>query len=216
MNRQPPGTRWLAIGATIALIAAIAFLILAEYVADDQTARLDFAALRWLDAHRTPALTLFFIGVSVLGSWPFVGAMTLALCVAGWRRSQRRAAATLLAAVSGVPLSIVVLKPFYARPRPSVVAHLELVDSGSFPSGHVIAATIFFGTIALIVARHTPRTPHRVLLASCALFVAAFVALSRMYLGVHYPSDVLGGVLVGTTWSLLIVLIVQVITKETP
>ncbi len=199
-------TAWLAIGAAIAASAAFTFLELAEEIAEDETRELDIAVLRWFAAHRSPALTLFFGAVSTLGSWSFVGALTLLLCIAAALRRQLRAAATLAASACGIPALVVGLKPLYARPRPDVVVHLDFVDSASFPSGHAIAASVFFGTLALIVARQTHNEVRRALIASLALLAVGLVALSRIYLGVHYPSDVVGGVLVGTTWSLLVLL----------
>jgi undecaprenyl-diphosphatase len=195
---------WLKIGAAIALSAAVAFLALAEWILKDDAQRLDVAALRWLAVHRTPALTQFFSAITALGSWLFVSTLTLILCVAGLFVGARRAAATLLIAVLGIPLWMVLLKPFYGRPRPDAVAHLAVVDSASFPSGHALAAAIFFGTAALLTAQRTTSELRRVLITACGGVLILLVALSRVYLGVHYSSDVLGGVLVGTTWSLFV------------
>lgn len=202
-------TVWLAIGLAIALTSAIAFLLLAKVVVADETRDLDVAALRWLALHRSQLLTTFFLAATSLGSWPFVSFVTLGLCIGGAIRGLRRQAATLAIAVLGVPALIVVLKPLYARPRPDAVAHLDFVDSASFPSGHSIAASIFFGTLALIAARRAASDAARIWITCGAALAIMLVALSRMYLGVHYPSDVLGGVLIGTTWSLLVLLVAR-------
>ena len=200
------GPVWLKIGAAIALSAMVAFLALSEWILEDEAQRLDVAALRWLATHRTPALTQFFLAITALGSWLFVSTLTLILCVAGLFVRARRAAATLLIAVLGIPLWVVVLKPLYARPRPDAVAHLAVVDSASFPSGHALAAAIFFGTTGLIAAQRTTSELRRVLITVSAGLLIVLVGFSRVYLGVHYSSDVLGGVLVGTTWSLFVLL----------
>jgi undecaprenyl-diphosphatase len=200
------GPVWLKIGAAIALSAAVAFLVLAEWILKDEAQRLDVAALRWLATHRTPALTQFFLAITALGSWLFVTMLTLILCVAGLFVGARRAAATLLIAVLGIPPLVVLLKPLYGRPRPDAVAHLDFVDSASFPSGHALAAAIFFGSSALIAVQRTTSDLRRVLITACAGLLIVLVGLSRVYLGVHYSSDVLGGVLVGTSWSLFVLL----------
>jgi len=205
---------WLKIGAAIALTAAVAFLVLAEWILKDEAQRLDVAALRWLATHRTPGLTQFFSLASGLGSWLFVSTLTLILCVAGLFVAARRAAVTLLIAVLGIPMLVVVLKPLYGRPRPDAVAHLDAVDSASFPSGHALAAAVFFGTTALIAAERTASELRRVLITAAAGSIIVLVALSRVYLGVHYSSDVLGGVLVGTTWSLLVLLAAHVLRTQ--
>ena len=205
---------WLKIGAAIALTAAVAFLVLAEWILKDEAQRLDVAALRWLATHRPPGLTQFFSLASGLGSWLFVSTLTLILCVAGLFVAARRAAVTLLIAVLGIPMLVVVLKPLYGRPRPDAVAHLDAVDSASFPSGHALAAAVFFGTTALIAAERTASELRRVLITAAAGSIIVLVALSRVYLGVHYSSDVLGGVLVGTTWSLLVLLAAHVLRTQ--
>jgi undecaprenyl-diphosphatase len=203
-------TLWLTIGAAVALSSAIAFLVLARVVAADATRELDVVVLQWLSEHRSPLLTSVFRAATFLGSWPFVSGATLALCVAGVVRGRLRQTVTFALAVLGIPLLVVLLKPLYSRPRPDVVDHLDFVDSASFPSGHAIAGAIFFGTVALITARGAPHDTARVLITIGASIAIALVGLSRMYLGVHYPSDVLGGVLVGTTWSLLVLLAARV------
>lgn len=211
-----PSTFWLAIGATIALTSAIAFIVLADIVAADATRAFDVAVLQWLSAHRSPLLTALFLGATALGSWPFISGATLALCVAGVVRGQRRPAAALALAVIGIPALVVLLKPLYARPRPDMVVHLDFVDSASFPSGHSIAGAIFFGTLALIAARGAAHDTARALIVAGASLAIVLVGLSRMYLGVHYPSDVLGGVLVGTTWSLLVLLALRLTEAPRP
>lgn len=201
-----PSAFWLAIGAAIALTSALAFLVLAEVVAADTTRALDVAVLQWLSEHRSPPLTSFFRAATLLGSWPFVSGATLALCISGVLRRQRRPAAALALVAIGIPALVVLLKPLYARPRPDMVVHLDVVDSASFPSGHSIAAATFFGTLALLTARGAAHDTARALIVAGASLAIVLVGLSRMYLGVHYPSDVLGGVLIGTTWSLLVLL----------
>jgi len=199
-------TGWLAIGAAIALAAVVTFLELAEDVAEQETHELDVAVLQWMDARRTPALNAFFGAITLLGSWQVITGLTLAVCLGAALQRMRRTAATLAIAVLGIYPLNVLLKPLYARPRPDVVAHLDFVDSASFPSGHTLAASVFFGTLALIASRTILDDVHRALIMSGASIVIVLVALSRVYLGVHYPSDVFGGVLVGTTWSLLVLL----------
>lgn len=203
-QRLNPG--WLKTGAALALGAAVAFIALAEKILKSETQQLDDAALRGLAVQRSPELTSIVLTASALGSWPFVSAATFCLCIAGFFWGKRRAAATLLSAVLGIPMLIVALKPLYARARPDAVAHLDVVDSASFPSGHALAAAVFYGTLALLAVQHTTSHVRRALIIGCAGSIIVSVALSRVYLGVHYPSDVIGGVLVGTTWSLLVLL----------
>ena len=80
--------------------------------------------------------------------------------------------------------------------------HLETVVSASFPSGHTLASVVFSVTLALLAAAHTRRRRMRAFLVGYSLAIGALVAVSRVYLGVHFPSDVTGGALVGVAWSL--------------
>lgn len=122
---------------------------------------------------------------------------------------------TLAVTMVGAPLLSAGFKSIYARQRPTVVPHLETVADPSFPSGHTIASVAFFVTIALLVASYTSRTTLRLFLVGYALLIGALVALSRMYLGVHYPSDVAGGALLGIAWSLACVIGDHLLRRDT-
>ena len=107
--------------------------------------------------------------------------------------------------MTGAPVLTHVFKSIYGRARPTVVPHLDTVASASFPSGHTIASVVFFSTLALLLLEYPQRGALRGFLVGYSLLIGALVATSRMYLGVHYPSDVAGGALVGAFWVLLII-----------
>jgi undecaprenyl-diphosphatase len=88
------------------------------------------------------------------------------------------------------------LKSLISRPRPDFVAHLDLVSSSSFPSGHSTLAPVFYLTLCAIVAAGEPQRSVRVVMMVTALLLVAVIGVSRVYLGVHWPTDVLAG------WSL--------------
>jgi undecaprenyl-diphosphatase len=153
---------------------------------------------------RSPVLTEFVRSITALGSWPVLGLLTLGVVIGSWLAGRGRPAVALAVAMAGVPLLSRGLKLIYARARPDMVAHLEQVASPSFPSGHTLGSVVFCSTIALLVYEHIARRSLRLFVVGFSLCVGGSVAASRVYLGVHYPSDVMGGALIGITWSLCV------------
>jgi undecaprenyl-diphosphatase len=195
----------VAIGAGIGVCCAAAFLELASDVAERDTERLDAAVLLWIAARRSPLLTEFFLGMTALGAWPVLGLLTFGIVVASGLAGRRRPALALAVAMLGVPLLSRILKTIYARARPNLVEHLDKVSSASFPSGHTLGSVVFCSTLALLVYEHIARRSLRLFVVGFSLCIGALVAASRVYLGVHYPTDVMGGALIGVTWALCVV-----------
>jgi undecaprenyl-diphosphatase len=104
------------------------------------------------------------------------------------------------AVISGVGV-VFLLKGGFDRPRPDLVAHQMEALSASFPSGHAATSALVYLTIAALVARGLWRRAHKVFVLSLAIFVVVGVGLSRVYLGVHWPTDVLAGWVVGAAWA---------------
>ena len=95
------------------------------------------------------------------------------------------------------------LKALFARPRPTVVPHLREVASLSFPSGHALTSAVVFLTLGTLLMRVANRPLAKWYCISIAMGATAVVGASRVYLGVHYPTDVIGGWLVGLSWALI-------------
>jgi undecaprenyl-diphosphatase len=123
---------------------------------------------------------------------------------AGYLLLERRGGmlAFLLVATCGGGLIVNLLKPLFARPRPSVVPHLVPVHSESFPSGHSLLSAVVYLTLGALLARVTGDRITRLYLILLAAFLTISIGLSRVYLGVHYPTDVLGGWAAGFLWAL--------------
>jgi undecaprenyl-diphosphatase len=140
--------------------------------------------------------------VSALGSTTILVLMIVS--VAGYLLLERRTGmlGLVLAATCGGGLILNVLKPLFARPRPSVVPHLVPVHSPSFPSGHSLLSAVVYLTLGALLARVTSDRITRIYLILLAAFLTVSIGLSRIYLGVHYPTDVLGGWVAGFLWAL--------------
>jgi undecaprenyl-diphosphatase len=111
------------------------------------------------------------------------------------------------AAVSGYFVGML-LKAYFVRPRPTVVPQLEIAYQTSFPSGHSMMSAIIYLTLGALLTQFAGNLPRiRVYFVLCALFLTGIVGVSRVYLGVHYPSDVLAGWTAGLVWANLCALV---------
>jgi undecaprenyl-diphosphatase len=115
---------------------------------------------------------------------------------------RRRTALFVLAATGTGAAAASLLKLVYDRPRPALVPHLVEVASASFPSGHAADAAIVYLTLGALLARTVAEPALRIYILSAAALLVLLVGVSRVYLGVHWPSDVLGGWTIGAAWAL--------------
>jgi undecaprenyl-diphosphatase len=141
--------------------------------------------------------------VTVLGGGVVLTLITLV--VAGYLLIERGYASTLLlfVAVAGGTLLTNVLKGYFDRDRPTVVPHLADSLFKSYPSGHSMMSSVVYLTLAVLLARAMERRRVKVYCVIVALLLSLLVGASRVYLGVHYPTDVIGGWAAGTAWALL-------------
>jgi undecaprenyl-diphosphatase len=189
---------------------AIFFLKIASEVVEGDMLALD---RRLLLAMRDPAdlsqpggpqwLTAAMLDMTALGG---VSVLTLlTVVIAGYLLAARKAAtaAFVIAAVAGGALVSVILKDVFVRPRPDLVGHLVAVDTTSFPSGHAMNSAVVFLTLGTLLARTRKESEVRIYLIAVSLLLTLAVGISRVYLGVHWPSDVLAGWCVGAAWAVL-------------
>lgn len=129
------------------------------------------------------------------------------------QRKWQNALGLLAVGVGGVLLNTL-LKAIAARPRPDVVPHLVEVTSSSFPSGHSMLSAIIYVSLGTMLAREFQPMVLRVYVIAIAAFLAFAVGVSRVYLGVHFPSDVAAGWTAGVAWTLLCTLVLQLISRR--
>jgi undecaprenyl-diphosphatase len=118
-----------------------------------------------------------------------------------WHTQHKHSARLLLAAVTGNIILNGVLKLVFHRARPTVFEWQTTAVSSSFPSGHAMSATVCYGTVAYLVIRLQKHHWSRVLTGIAAVVLILLICATRLYLGVHYPSDVIAGMLVGLAWA---------------
>jgi undecaprenyl-diphosphatase len=192
---------FLVVGVLVAIAGTIGFAALAEVVREGYTQHFDTAVLRWLGAHHTPTLTTIMTEVTPLGTGVVVLTVVGITTAFLWHTEHKHSARMLLAATAGNILLNNVLKLFFDRARPSVFEWETHAASSSFPSGHAMSATVVYGTVAYLLARLQKHRWARAITLLLAVIMVALICLTRLYLGVHYPSDVLGGIIVGLAWS---------------
>lgn len=146
---------------------------------------------------------------TALGGVGILSLLTLASAGFLLLDDKRRSAAFLLVAVmSGLVLSFA-LKAGFDRPRPNLVPHGSYVYTTSFPSGHAMLSAVTFLTLGAVLAQSQRRRRLKVYLILLALVITLAVGVSRVYLGVHWPTDVLAGWVVGASWALICWLIAR-------
>lgn len=192
---------FLVFGALIAVAGTYAFAKLAELVRNGYTQPFDDAVLRWMQRHQIPMLDRLMVEVTMLGTWIVVLSIVSIAALFLWLTRHKYSAALLLVATAGGIGLNNILKIGFSRPRPRIFEWGTTVSSYSFPSGHAMSATVVYITVAYLAARLQKTHVARVATLLVAAFLVAVICFSRLYLGVHYPSDVLAGVIVGLSWA---------------
>ena len=192
---------FLVAGATVAVICTVAFAALGLRVRSGTTQAFDETVLRWLGAHQSKALTYAAGELTYLGTGIVVLTVVIVAALLLWNTEHKHSARLLLAAVAGNIVLNNVLKLLFDRPRPDVFVWQTTALSSSFPSGHAMSATVCYGTVAYLAARLQKHHWARALTLGAAALLILLICVTRMYLGVHYPSDVIAGMLVGLAWA---------------
>ncbi len=193
-------TRAFAAACLWAATALLVFGWLANEALAGQPVWFDAAIRNAIHARSFPLLTAFMWGLTQLGSAPFVIAMG-ALAVWELQVAQRRRAALLLViAVAGSEALDQILKVIFHRARPEPFFGFAPPVTYSFPSGHALTSACFYGSLAAIIAVRTRPRALRAALWCAAALLAGGIGLSRIYLGVHYPTDVAAGYAAAVIW----------------
>ena len=201
------------VGAIVAVFVAAGLLLLfggiAEEVVEGDTNRLDRAVLMSFRTADNPADLIgpdwfeeMVRDVTALGSYAFV--IIIVTAATGYLLLMRKfgLALLLLAAEAGGMLFSTLLKELFDRPRPDL-EHAARVFTASFPSGHATLSAVTFLTLGALLTRVTADRKAKLYFMATAIVLTLLVGLSRLYLGVHYPSDIIAGWCVGSAWAVL-------------
>ena len=194
-----PQHRRLAFALVAALGSALVFARITEdYLTNDPLARWDVSLAAWFADHQSTAGADAFRGITNLGSPLVCLVIATIVCVVLYRRRHIADAALLPVVLGGAELLNLVLKLSFHRDRPEHgVVHL---DTYSYPSGHAMIAAATYGAFAYLLWGRVRAWRARAVISVVMLVLVVVICFSRVYLGVHYLSDVLGGAAAGTTW----------------
>lgn len=195
----------LLIALLVFMIPAVIFGLIAEDVHDGDALALDETILRFINDHSNGFLDDFFSVVTNLGGAFAIASTTILITALLIMMRKRFMALLLFASVAGASIVNYVLKILFARDRPDLWQSVVHESSFSFPSGHAMASSAL--GIALIVVLWT--TSWRVIAAVLAVVYITVIGYSRMYLGVHYPTDVIGGWILSSIWVAFVTYSIQ-------
>jgi len=198
---------------TIARIAVLGvliavFFVLAHQVRDQDTLSFDELALRTINQLAGSGLDRFFVGITQLGGVFACSLISFALSGIFALRRQWRRVAMVAIGMGGVVVLNVTLKLLFERVRPDLWQQLIIENSFSFPSGHAMASAGLAFLIGYFVWRSSLHKSMKVILWALLILYVVLIGFSRLYLGVHYPTDIIGGWLISVAWMLIIIPVV--------
>jgi undecaprenyl-diphosphatase len=213
---------------TLTLVAVVAgglwvFVELSQAIGEDDVRALDRAVLLSLREPGDPADPLgprwveeMGRDLTALGGVAVLGLVSAAAALFLWMARRPRSVALLLVAFAGGQALSLALKHGFSRPRPELVPHGSFVYTSSFPSGHSMMSAVVYLTLGALLARVLPRRRMKLLVMACALGATALTGASRVYLGVHWPTDVLAGWSIGAAWAVACWLAADALDRRRP
>jgi undecaprenyl-diphosphatase len=220
-----PLLKFLVVGLVAALLT-LAFVLIGGEVSDGDTRRLDMQMLRWAQTLRLahPDVTVAMRDLSALGSTTVLTLVTLFAFAYLVMDAQRKTALLMACSVISGTVLVGVFKTLYGRVRPDA-AYADIVVPGlSFPSGHASMSAVVYVTLGALLAT-TRATTHtttrataaqRIVILTLATAVALLVGVSRIVLGVHWTTDVVGGWALGASWALLWLMLARYLVRPQP
>ncbi|HEY4518166.1 MAG TPA: diacylglycerol kinase [Candidatus Paceibacterota bacterium] len=188
------------LAAAAVLLSSIGALAVALFIFGPHIVKLDYALETWLEGVRTPNFTHIFRWITILGNGYFVLISAAIIGLAILLKKKIRVFAGFMVILFGTAVSVQVIKLLVARERPSLLHLLPSESLYSFPSLHAAAALALYSFLVWLACQYLPKGPARKLMAFLAIIIILAVGASRVYLGVHFLSDVLAGYTVALMW----------------
>lgn len=196
------------VAAALVAIALWLFASVADEVLEGEADPIDRRILMFLREPGNPEvpigpawLQVSAEEITALGSAAVLALVTAAVCGLQWLRGSGRSALFILVAIVGGTVLSSGLKAIFSRPRPDIVPHLTHFGEASFPSGHAMLSTVAYLTLGALMAAIEERRRVRAYIIGIAVLLAGLIGATRVYLGVHYPTDVAAGWLLGAAWA---------------
>jgi undecaprenyl-diphosphatase len=201
--------RAIPLSLVIAIVALLLFSWLAEEVLQAGTIRFDDSVRAAVHQHASSVLTVFMRSITLLGSMEVLLPAILIVLTFLLVRGKRYEAIVLAVTMAGGLILNMVLKLSFHRARPDPFFNLTTPTSYAFPSGHALLALCCYGVMARIWSDSLRSGRHRWMVWVAAVFLIGLIGLSRIYLGVHYPSDVLAGYAAAIVWVSAVTMLVR-------
>ena len=214
MNRSPresfPREFLLLIGGLVVVLGTMAFIVIADEVSEGSTQRFDERAILALRRAENPAepigpgwLSEVGRDLTAVGGVAVLSLVTLAVTgILVIRGGYGLAICLVIATLGGLTVSTI-LKHTFSRARPEIVPHLSAVYTSSFPSGHAMLSAVVYLTLGALLSRFADNRRSKLYFMGVALILTFLVGVSRVFMGVHYPTDVLAGWAAGLVWAAL-------------
>jgi undecaprenyl-diphosphatase len=211
----------ILVGALVMILLALVTFLLAGEVLEGETQRFDERVLRSLRRADNPSVPIgprwlesAALDITALGSATVLGLTVVAIGGFLLLQGMQRMALFVFAASIGASILNNLLKSFFGRLRPTVVPHLREVMSLSFPSGHAMTSAAVYLTLGALLMRVSDRKVTKWYCMAVAMTATFLIGASRVYLGVHYPTDVLAGWMIGMSWALLCWIVERLIERR--
>lgn len=202
------------VGLVVCLIVLLGTSWLFQEVLEKEAFGIDTTVLLWLHQWSNPVLDTVMLKITALGNPEFVVVVfVFSLGWLWWKRRRLEAKVFAIACLGALILNQG-LKLCFAKPRPQLWTHLIAESSYSFPSGHALGSLVLYGFLAYILAVQFPKSAPWIYGAG-ALIIAA-IGFSRLYLGVHWPTDVAAGYAVGFLWLMVCTTMIKLQTQTRP
>ncbi|MFB6364797.1 phosphatase PAP2 family protein [Paenibacillus elgii] len=191
--------KYILTAVIIVLLSILIFIKFAHDLQENQLERFDRTYIDWIQSYISPELTVWMKGITELGSFQTLFILLLvSVSLMVWRKKKWEAL-FFMVAVTGGALFNQLLKQIFERQRPML--HWIVEETGySFPSGHSMASIVFYGMLAMLLLMFVKSPVLKLLIAVTAGCLVIMIGVSRIYLGVHYPSDVAAGFAAGAAW----------------
>ena len=194
----------LLFGLASAIAALFFFGWFADEVAEGGTARFDEAVRGFVHSFAAPFLTLIMQTASFVGSTLFLILLGIVIVAALFIKKHRHGAILFTITTVGASILLSLLKLAFHRTRPEPFFNTILPSSYSFPSGHSLGSFCFYLALAAILTNRVEKPLLKIVIWTLAVLLVLLIGISRVYLGVHYPSDVLAGFVIGFIWVVTI------------
>lgn len=194
----------IILGVVVNLVLLLLFSYLTKKVLVQEIRTLDLSFSQSIYAWRSPFLTQVMYLITNLGSVPVIVLGLIGMIVVGFRKNKKEIAFLLFTFLTGFLINVF-LKLIFRISRPDI-SPLEILTSYSFPSGHAMNSLVFYGIVSYFLYHFTKQLKIGLIAAFLSVVIVTLIGFSRIYLGVHYPSDVISGYLAGFWWLLTCVL----------